>query len=48
VADWRSFFFYRYELLIDDEVLDARAQLVALKEMQGNYIPHNAKAQRKL
>jgi hypothetical protein len=43
VADWRSFLFYRYELLIDDEVLDAKTQLVALKEMQGNYVPHSAK-----
>ena len=43
MADWRSFLFYRYELYIDGEKLNARAQLIALKEMQGKYVPHSAK-----
>lgn len=44
VADWRTYLFYRYELFIGNAKLDSKAQLVALKEMQGNFLPHTAKA----
>jgi hypothetical protein len=46
VADQIPFLFCRYELLVDDEPLDAKAQLVALKELQGQFYPHGPKAGR--
>lgn len=40
------FLFCRYELVVDDDPLDARAQLVSLKELQGKYYPYGPKAER--
>jgi len=38
------FLFCRYQLSVDDEVLDEKGQLEALKELQGKYYPHTKKA----
>jgi hypothetical protein len=42
----RPYLLYRYQLLVDDEELDPKAQLVALKELQGQYFPSGPKAER--
>jgi hypothetical protein len=46
LADVRPFLFYRYELTVDDELLDAKAQLNALKELQGQFYPSSPSAER--
>lgn len=40
------FLFCRYELTVDERSLNARAQLTALKELQGQFYPHGPKAAR--
>ena len=40
------YYFCRYELLIDEEVLDAHGQLQALSELQGQYYARTLKAER--
>jgi hypothetical protein len=42
----RPFLLCRYELLVDDEALGARAQLMALKELQGKYFAVTPSAER--
>jgi hypothetical protein len=46
VANPIPFLLCRYQLLIDDEPLKARAQLIALKELQGQFYPHGPGAVR--
>jgi hypothetical protein len=46
MANERAYLFFRYELTIDDEPLDAKAQLTALKELQGQFFPQGPKAER--
>ena len=46
VARQRPFLLYRYQLLVEGEPLDAQAQLVALKELQGQIFPSGPKAER--
>ncbi|MCP3460581.1 hypothetical protein [Bradyrhizobium sp. CCGUVB23] len=45
-AEQRAYLLYRYELLIEDEPLDERAQATALKELQGQFYPSGPKAER--
>jgi hypothetical protein len=40
------FLFYRYELLVDEEPLNTKAQLMSLKELQGQFYPHGPTAER--
>jgi hypothetical protein len=47
VAGPIPFLFCRYELTVDDEPLDARAQLTSLKELQGKFYPHGPSAERR-
>jgi hypothetical protein len=42
----RPYLLYRYQLLVDEEELDPKAQLVALKELQGQFFPSGPKAER--
>jgi hypothetical protein len=42
----RPFLLCRNQLLVDDQPLDARGQLMALKELQGQYVAVSAAAER--
>lgn len=42
----QPFLLYRYKLLVDDEELGPPAQLNALKELQGQFLPSGPKAER--
>ncbi len=46
MANQIPYLFCRYELLVDEEPLDAKAQLVALKELQGQFYPNGPTAER--
>ena len=44
MAGLRPFLLYRYQMEIEGEELNSRAQLVALKELQGQFLPSGNKA----